>query len=374
MKILILSEVYPSPDNLYAMGFVHSRSLEYGRLGHDVTVLSFAAARSYEFEGVPVRTEADIRALPDGGMGFDAVLSHAPNVRHHLRFLRDFSALPLLFFLHGHEVLLTLHHYPAPFAYDRSLHERLSRLARAAYDPFKLFAFRHFCQHELARGRRLGLVFVSEWMQRETITASPWIARAQGLPTRVIPNAINHIFIDGHYAPPAAPAADFICIRPFDNPKYAIDQVVDWAHQCPEQRFHVFGKGRYFYFNPAPSNLTVFKRFIAQAEIPALLARYRACAMPTRLDSQGVMSCEMASFGIPLFTSDIEVTREVLGGFANVCRLPTGASIADSLRQLPPPLSADDPVRWRFDGLRLASKEIEFATEIAQRPTTELQL
>ena len=149
---------------------------------------------------------------------------------------------------------------------------------------------------------------------------------------------------------------------------------MDWAHQCPEQRFHVFGKGRYFDFNPAPSNLTVFKRFIAQAEIPALLARYRACAMPTRLDSQGVMSCEMASFGIPLFTSDIEVTREVLGGFANVCRLPTGASIADSLRQLPPPLSADDPVRWRFDGLRLASKEIEFATEIAQRPTTELQL
>ena len=191
---------------------------------------------------------------------------------------------------------------------------------------------------------------------------------------RVIPNAVNRIFIDGHYAPPATPAADFICIRPFDNPKYAIDQVVDWARQCPELRFHVFGKGRYFDFNPVPPNLTVFKRFIAQAEIPTLLARYLACAMPTRLDSQGVMSCEMASFGIPLFTSDIEVTREVLGGFANVRRLPAGTSVAESLRQLPPPLFADDPVRRRFDGLRLASKEIAFAIEISQRPTTEFQL
>jgi glycosyltransferase involved in cell wall biosynthesis len=372
MKILILSEAYPSPGNLYAMGFVHSRALEYLRLGHELTVLSFAAQGAYEFEGVRVRTAADIRALPDAGSGFDIVLSHAPNVRNHLRFLNDFPALPLVFFLHGHEVLLTLRHYPAPFAFDRSLGERLGRLARAAYDPFKLLALRRFCQRQLAAGRRLGLVFVSEWMRRETVAASPWMARQRDLPTRVIPNAVNHVFLDGHYTAPQTPDADFVCIRPFDNPKYAIDQVAEWARQCPELSFHVFGKGRYFDINPPPPNLKVFKRFVAQAEIPALLDRYRACAMPTRLDSQGVMSCEMASYGAPLFTSDMDVTREVLGGFSNVRRLPVGGAVADELRRLPPPLPSDDPARRRFHGPRLAAEELAFAADIAQRPRADL--
>lgn len=372
MKILVLSEAYPSPERMYAMGFVHSRSLEYLRLGHEVTVLSFAAQEAYEFEGVKVCSESDVRALPDAGAAFDVIFSHAPNLRHHLRLLDDFAPLPLVFFLHGHEVLLTLRHYPAPFAFDRSLRQRMGRLLRAAYDPVKLFAFRRFCTRERSRGRRLGLVFVSQWMQRETIACSPWIASARGLPMRIIPNAVNRVFIDGHYAPVAQPDADFICIRPFDNPKYAVDRVAEWARACPQRSFHVFGSGRYFDFNPPPANLTVIRRFIAQRDIPALLDRYRACAMPTRLDAQGVMGCEMATYGIPLFTSDLDVTREVLGGFDNVRRL--GADDADTgrveleLLDLPPALPVDDPVRHRFHGPRLAAEELAFADEVAGRP------
>jgi hypothetical protein len=367
MKILVLSEAYPAPDRVYAMGFVHSRSLEYLRLGHEVTVLSFGATGAYEFGGVQVRSEADIRALPDAAAAFDVIFSHAPNVRHHLRLLDDFAPLPLVFFLHGHEVLLTLRHYPAPFAFDRSLRERVGRLLRAAYDPVKLFAFRRFCQRERARGRRLGLVFVSRWMQRETVACSPWIASARDLPTSIIPNPVNRVFVDGHYTPAAQPDADFICIRPFDNPKYAIDQVADWARACPQKTFHVFGNGRYFDFHPAPANLTVIKRFVAQRDIPALLDRYRACAMPTRLDSQGVMGCEMATYGIPLFTSDMDVTREVLGGFDNVRRLGNGtaARLESELSELPPALAADDPVRHRFHGPRLAAEELAFAGKVA---------
>ena len=35
-------------------------------------------------------------------------------------------------------------------------------------------------------------------------------------------------------------------------------------------------------------------------------------------DAQGVMACEMATFGIPLITSDIPVCREVFSDFGNV--------------------------------------------------------
>ena len=35
--------------------------------------------------------------------------------------------------------------------------------------------------------------------------------------------------------------------------------------------------------------------------------------MPTRQDTQGVMTCEFATYGIPVITSDLEVCREMCG-------------------------------------------------------------
>jgi len=40
--------------------------------------------------------------------------------------------------------------------------------------------------------------------------------------------------------------------------------------------------------------------------------------MPTRLDSQGVLVCEMVVFGIPVITSNIPVKRLLLEGNENV--------------------------------------------------------
>ena len=40
--------------------------------------------------------------------------------------------------------------------------------------------------------------------------------------------------------------------------------------------------------------------------------------MPTRTDAQGLMACEMASFGIPLITSNIPVCHEIFDDFKNV--------------------------------------------------------
>ena len=40
--------------------------------------------------------------------------------------------------------------------------------------------------------------------------------------------------------------------------------------------------------------------------------------MLTKNDTQGVMSCEIASTGMPLITSDIKVCREVFSCFENV--------------------------------------------------------
>ena len=46
--------------------------------------------------------------------------------------------------------------------------------------------------------------------------------------------------------------------------------------------------------------------------------------MPTRLDAQGVMMCEMATFGIPVLTSDIDICQELSQVFKNMIMFNIG--------------------------------------------------
>lgn len=360
MRILLLCEAYPSPENLYAMSYVHSRAIEYVRAGHVVNVLSFSAGKDYVFEGIQVLASKSATKRRD----FDVVMAHAPNVRHHLKFLARFAPLPLALFIHGHEILRVNRYYPRPFVFDRGAAEILGRMVRTIYDPLKLLLLQQFCRRQIATARPLGFVFVSDWMQREAMTCNPWIRSSEGWISTIIPNAVNAAFLDTCYEPAPELLADFVCIRPFDNPKYAVDTVVKWATETPHKQFHIYGNGRYFDHHPPPPNVRIFKRFIAQRDIPALLNRYRACVMPTRLDSQGVMMCEMASYGIPLFTSDTDVTRQMLSGFNNVRFVASGVNAAALLEQLPQPLQNDEPVRRCFDARVLAARELAFAEEL----------
>lgn len=41
--------------------------------------------------------------------------------------------------------------------------------------------------------------------------------------------------------------------------------------------------------------------------------------LPTREDTQGLMACEFATYGMPLITSDIDVCKEVFDSCERVC-------------------------------------------------------
>lgn len=357
MNILVLCEAYPSEANLYAMGFVHSRLLEYADLGHRVTVLSFSAPTAYEFEGVQVRPASAVRDVA----GYDVVISHAPNWRHHLRFLGRHPGIPVVLVVHGHEMLLKASYYPEPFPFDRRWTRPLERRADAVYDRLKLRALRRFLSRSERAGRVVKAIFVSDWMRREAIRcaalAPDWVAAN----SVVVPNPVNRVFTLRRYRRAEHPRADFVCIRPLDNPKYAVDVVARWARENPERRFHVFGRGRYFEFNPLPGNVEVFRQFVPQAQIPELLDGYRAAVMPTRLDAQGVTMCEMASYGIPVITSDLEVTREVLGAFPNVARVPNDGPAL--LEEIPAPLDDASPLRLTFSAAATVVREVAFVEE-----------
>ena len=112
--------------------------------------------------------------------------------------------------------------------------------------------------------------------------------------------------------------ADFITIRPLDQSKYCIDLVVKLAQKYPQFKFDVYGSGMYFNHNYKPENIKLESKYFSSKELTLLLSKYKCAIMPTRLDAQGVMVCEMASFGIPIITSDIEICREMLCEFPNI--------------------------------------------------------
>lgn len=315
LRVLVLAQGYPSANDRYNLAYIHTRLLGYVQRGIEVCVLNFSAEQNHVYEGISVITEATWRKEK---VPYQVLIAHAPNLRNHLRFLQRYGdAFPQwIFFFHGHEVLNKQSYYPEPYPYDAGQHF-FWRVADRAYDFFKLRVLRPVFENWLQKGH-LELVFVSAWMREaffENVKANPELVTPH---SHIIHNAVHPQFLSHTWKAQTPFNADCITIRPLDNPKYAIDQVCALARANPDLRFHIFGKGEYFHHNLLPQNIVWFNRFLTPEEMIHLLPRYRCAIMPTRLDAQGVMMCELASYGIPLITSDLPICREMLRHFSRV--------------------------------------------------------
>ena len=67
-----------------------------------------------------------------------------------------------------------------------------------------------------------------------------------------------------------------------------------------------------------PENLTIIQQFFRAEDIVNLLDKYKAGILFTRWDSQGILACEFAAYGIPLITSDLPICHEMLKDYPNV--------------------------------------------------------
>lgn len=345
MNILVLSQAYPSYENKYAMGYVHTRCVKYRELGHNVTVLSFSASIKYNYEDVLVCPSVE------DFYQYDLIVSHAPNVKNHMRTLLALKGHRVVVFFHGHEVLKTYSDYPAPFFWKNS--NLLKRKFVGVYDYLKLKLMGLWLKH-LSKHNKLGLVFVSRWMREQ-------FERNIGVPANIfgnvdiIENAVNDCFAKEHYFPNENLSADFLTIRPLDESKYALDVVLKFAEANPGKTFHIYGRGDFFKYYSMPSNVEWFDRYLSQKEIPKLLNNYTAVLMPTRYDAQGVMVCEMATYGIPVITSNISVCQEMLNDFVNVSFIDN-LSLDFSI-EIPTPVSEKNK---RFFSDELINRELVF--------------
>ena len=319
MKILTVSQAYPNEKALYSMAFVHSRDLLYKKAGHEVEVLSFAARENYNWSGIQVWTEASV--TKDRLKRYDAVVFHAPNLRNHLRFLRknkDLIARPF-FIIHMTEWISRAVYHPKPYSFFGFFDRKVKPLFAWLYDSLKLSVWRSFLKRQ--RVQNLKLIFVSDWILEHAQKSIGYNVEKGSYPYYVVHNPIHPAFIENEYSEKASKDADFVTIRPFDESKYGVDIVCELARRYPDKTFHLYGRGSYFKYNQIPPNMKVFEKMIPQTEIPQLLNRYRSALLPTRLDSQGVLMCEIAAMGMPLIVSDLPICREMVGNFSNVAYL-----------------------------------------------------
>ena len=313
MNVLVVASAYPNLTRNYSGNFYHTRNKYYLSRGIDVTVLSFQAEQPYVIDGIKVITRKEYEEkIAD----WKLVVCHAPD-NNIYKFLtnhyRNFKHI--IFVFHGNEVLRRSLYYKWQYPYVEK-DTFVTKLKQDIRDRLKLFLWKNKLQK---LSYKSDYVFVSNWMYEEFLRntkINPTIIKGK---THIIYNCIGDEFEEFSNDFQAEKSYDFITIRgSFDSNKYAIDVVNEVAKQNPKYKFLLIGNGKYFEYNQKASNIEVISRVLSHEEIITYLKKSRCGLMPTRHDAQGVMMCEMVTFGLPMVTSDIKVCREVLNDFPNI--------------------------------------------------------
>ncbi|WP_254695232.1 glycosyltransferase [Leisingera sp. NJS201] len=325
---LVLTNHYPSWEDIYRNGFVHSRVKAYREQGEAVDVFRLRPGQDltcHEFEGIDCMTGSrqQLNFMLSQGL-YDTVLVHfldedmwqvlEPHVRRGLR---------VIVWVHGAEV--------QPW-WRREYNYRTEaelEAAKAASD--KRLAFWRGVLTELPA--KLHLVFVSQYFADEVMEDV-----GITLPPRqysIIHNPIDtRVF---HHIPKEGPQRlKILSIRPFASAKYANDLSVKAILQLKEQpffnelEFRIIGKGILFEELLAPlrglHNVTIEERFLSQKEISALHKEYGVFLNPTRMDAQGVSRDEAMASGLVPVTTDVAAIPEFVDETCGFLAPPEDAS------------------------------------------------
>ncbi|WP_411644682.1 glycosyltransferase family protein [Aeromonas sanarellii] len=299
---LVITNNYPSYNDLYKNAFVHSRVKAYKEAGVACDVFRFKAdtALSYhEFEDIDVTTggaEALEVQLRHGR--YKHIVIHFIDrgiwdvIKHHLDRVR------VTVWTHGadiqsYERRAFLYETPEQHAKAQTLSDARLSLWREMLCPMH---------------PNLKIVFVSRYLA-ETSMADLGIQ----IPPHqyaIIHNPIDTDFFE--YKPkPAEQRKKILSIRPYASRVYANDLMVEAILELQkyeffkELEFRIIGDGPLFDEVLAPivglDNVIIERRFVNRHEIKALHQQYGLFMCPTRMDTQGVSRDEaMASGLIPL--------------------------------------------------------------------------
>ncbi len=342
-RSVILTNVYPSYDNLYRNGFVHARGRTYARTGLGAEVFTHGRSvmpRFREFDGVDVSALAPehlTEAL--GAPGIERVMVHFldPTMWAALSQITD---KPVFVWVHGAEV--------QPWwrrEYNYQSEDQLN--AAKAETTERLEFWRHVVG---AIPDNMHFVFVSQYFAEEVF--SDLGMRLPDDRYSIIHNPVDTEIFD--YVP-KAPEQRFrvLSVRPYASRKYANDLSVEAVLLLSVRpgfdrlHFRFVGDGPLFDETLEPirhlSNVEIVRGFLTHPEIAELHKDYGICLTPTRMDAQGVSRDEaMASGLVPVTTRVAAVPEFVDEECGFLAPLEDAEQLAEAIWTL-----AGDPERFQ---------------------------
>lgn len=332
---LLLTNHYPSYDDLYRNAFVHSRVKAYMDRGVRVDVFRLrpnGLVGYHEYQNVDVLTgsqEALAKILDSGR--YKSVLVHflSPEM---WAVLECYPNLRKIVWVHGAEI--------QPWYRRDYNNQNDQERAKAKKASEKRIEFWRGILNPMAPN--LKLVFVSRYFAEEVF---------EDLGFRLFDDVYtiihNPIDTDRFYYEPKRPELRkrVLSIRPYASRQYANDLAVKAIlklseRQCfDDMEFRLIGDGKLFDETVEPlrkfPNVTIEKRFLTHAEIAVLHREYGIFLVPTRWDSHGVSRDEAMASGLVPVTTSIAAIPEFLDDSCGILAPPEDSSaLADGIFKL----------------------------------------
>ncbi len=314
-QTLVVTNNYPSYDEKYRNGFLHSRVLQYRDRGLqcDVFVLKEGTKVMYrEYEGT--------RVISGGKKSLATILSTNSHNRVLVHFLDEHIWDVLKNKIHNKKILVWIHGSEIQPWHRRTFnYETEDEIVKAKIESSKRMDFWRPLLNDMPSN--LKLIFVSKYFADEVMEDTGVIIPHDKF--EIIHNPIdteqfNFVKKD------SAQRLKLLTIRPFASRKYANDLTVNAILKLSKTKIfkqldiRIIGDGKLFDEIVEPlhkfENVTIDRGFLSHAQIADLHKQYGVFLTPTRMDSQGVSRDEAMSSGLVPITTSVTAIPEFVDG------------------------------------------------------------
>ncbi|EPY8040979.1 FkbM family methyltransferase [Campylobacter coli] len=337
-KKLVLTKQYPSYDDLYKYGFLHSRIKAYKEKGILVDVFKLSNTQRYEcreFEGIDVMTASnDVLEETLISGQYDHILVHFLDKNMWSVLEKFVDKIKITVWIHGAEIQIWQRR---EFEFERYSEIEIQRQKKLSDQRVKFWT-----EIFNANYKNIHFVFVSEYFKNESL-GDLKVALEPSKYT-IIHNPIDTSMFD--YLPKSPDdRKKILSIRPFTSRKYANDLSIKAILELSKREFfkelEFFIAGDGVLFDELTNNLksfkniTLYKGFLTQKEISNLHKKYGIFLNPTRMDAQGVSRDEAMASGLVPITNNVAAIPEFVDSECGILVEPENAKLlADAIEFL----------------------------------------
>lgn len=337
-NVLVLTNHYPSYENLYRNMFVHKRLTAYKHQGMPIDVLRmypFVKDCAREFEGIDV--------LDSSGDMLDIILKSGTVKTVCVHFLDESmwkilqkykDSVRILIWLHGADI--------QPWWRRAYLYKNDSELEAGKAASDKRMALWSQVFEQASCSDQIHFIFVSQYFAEEVFSDYKVVLSKEKY-------SIIHNFIDTdqfRYVPKSPEdRKKILSIRPYSSSVYANDlsvkAILELAKEpwFKELDFGLYGRGPLFEELMLPlrdlPNVHIEETFFTQSEIAAMHTSYGVFLTPSRTDTQGVSRDEAMSSGLVPVTNAVAAIPEFVNADCGIlAENEDYLGLADGIRKL----------------------------------------